>query len=347
MTPEKGSPSFSSRRTKKGGGPFSGESIRMRRIVLAYSGGLETSIAIPWLGEQHRADVIAVTMDLGQGKEVLEEIRDRALASGALRAHVVDVRDAFVRDYLVRGLKAGVLWRQGASMASALAYPLIAQKLIEIASIEQTSVVAHGDRAGGAAALDRTLRALDPTLTVLAPAGEWGMTSAEQLDYAQQRHLTRPAGLTGGPAAKPAGGLPEEPACVEVSIERGVPVAINGVVMTLIDLIGSLEIIAAAHGVAPSALVVLYTAHDALERAAIASDAETFAAQVAEQYVRILRDGSWFAPMRAALDAYTDAMQQQVGGVVRLKLFKGECTVVDCQLSAAPAVRTIALTKAR
>ena len=344
MTPEKGSPSFSSRRTKKGDGPFSGESIRMRRIVLAYSGGLETSIAIPWLGEQHRADVIAVTMDLGQGKEVLEEIRDRALASGALRAHVVDARDAFVRDYLVRGLKAGVL-RQGASMAS-LACPLIAQKLVEIASIEQTSVVAHGDRAGAAAALDRTLRALDPTLTVLAPAGEWGMTSAEQLDYAHQRLLTRPAGLTGGPAAKPAGGLPEEPACVEVSIERGVPVAINGVVMTLIDLIGSLDIIAGAHGVAPSALVVLYTAHDALEKAAIASDAETFAAQVAEQYVRILRDGSWFAPMRAALDAYTDAMQQQVGGVVRLRLFKGECTVVDCQLSAAPAVRTIALTKA-
>ena len=114
MTPEKGSPSFSSRRTKKGDGPFSGESVRMRRIVLAYSGGLETSIAIPWLGEQHGADVIAVTMDLGQGKEVLEEIRDRALASGALRAHVVDVRDAFVRDYLVRGLKAGVLSRQGA-----------------------------------------------------------------------------------------------------------------------------------------------------------------------------------------------------------------------------------------
>jgi argininosuccinate synthase len=318
----------------------------MTRIVLAYSGGLETSIAIPWLAEQYRADVIAVTMDLGQGKEVLEEIRDRALASGALRAHVVDVRDAFVRDYLVRGLKAGVLSHEGASMASALAVPLIAQKLVEIAGIEQTRVVAHGDRAGGGAALDLTVRALDPALTVLAPAGEWGMTGAEQLDYAQQRHLTLPAGLTGAFAAKPAGGLHEEPAYVEVSIERGVPIAINAVVMTLIDLVGSLDIIAGPHGAAPSALVILDMAHQALQKSLMAGDAETFAARVAEQYVRILRDGSWFAPMRAALDAYTDAMQQQVGGVVRLKLFKGECAVVDCRLSAAPAVKTIALTKA-
>jgi argininosuccinate synthase len=318
----------------------------MERIVLAYSGGLETSIAIPWLADQYRADIIAVTMDLGQGKEVLEGIRDRALASGALRAHVIDVRDAFVRDYLVRGLKAGVLAHEGASMASSLACPLISQKLVEIASIEQARVVAHGDRAGGAAALDLTVRALDPALTVLAPAGEWGMTGAEQLEYARQRHLMLPARLTGGLAAKPAGELPEEPASVEVTMERGVPVAINGVVMTLSDLVGSLDIIAGAHGVAPSALVVLHMAHQALQKAVMASDADTFAAQVAEQYVRILRDGSWFAPMRAALDAYTDAMQQQVGGVVRLKLLKGACTVVDRRLSAAPAVRTIALTKA-
>ena len=81
----------------------------MTRIVLAYSGGLETSIAIPWLAGRHGAEIIAVTVDLGQGKEVLEEIRDRALATGALRAHVVDARDAFARDYLVRALKAGIL----------------------------------------------------------------------------------------------------------------------------------------------------------------------------------------------------------------------------------------------
>jgi argininosuccinate synthase len=93
-----------------------------RRIVLAYSGGLETSIAIPWLAERHGAEIIAVTVDLGQGKDVLEEIRDRALATGALRAHVVDVRDAFARDYIVRALKAGILGDLS-PVAAALAPP--------------------------------------------------------------------------------------------------------------------------------------------------------------------------------------------------------------------------------
>jgi transcriptional regulator of arginine metabolism len=101
----------------------------MNRIVLAYSGGLETSIAIPWLGSGHGAEVIAVTVDLGQGKEVLEEIRDRALATGALRAHVVDARDAFARDYILRALKAGILGELS-PVAAELAHPLIAQKTV-------------------------------------------------------------------------------------------------------------------------------------------------------------------------------------------------------------------------
>jgi argininosuccinate synthase len=112
-----------------------------RRIVLACSGGLETSIAIPWLADRHGAEIIAVTVDLGQGKDVLEEIRDRALATGALRAHVVDARDAFARDYIVRALKAGILGELS-PVAAALAHPLIAQKLVEIANIEQATIAA-------------------------------------------------------------------------------------------------------------------------------------------------------------------------------------------------------------
>src|SRR3954449_12589275 len=99
----------------------------MTRIVLAYSGALADSVAIPWLAERYGAEVIAVTVDLGQGKEVLEEIRDRALATGALRAHVIDARDAYARDYLLRALKAGML-ADGSPIAAGLAHPLIAQK---------------------------------------------------------------------------------------------------------------------------------------------------------------------------------------------------------------------------
>jgi len=317
----------------------------MTRIVLAYSGSLDSSIAIPWLAERHRAEVIAVTMDLGQGKDVLEEIRDRALATGALRAHVVDARDLYLRDYILRGLRAGMLSHRGGSLAEALAVPLVAEKLVEIARIEQASAVAHADRAGSAAAIHRILQALDGKIEVLAPAGEWDMDPARQIEYAQQRNILLPAALIGGVAVRSTGALPDEPASVEVTFERGIPIAANGVVMPFGDLIGSLDILAMAHGIDRSALGALHMAHAALRQAALAPDAEAFSAQVADQYVRVLREGSWFTPLRHALDAFTDAIQLRVGGIVRLKLFKGECAVVSARLSPLQPV-TITLAKA-
>src|SRR6202040_4378375 len=120
----------------------------MERIVLAYSGGLDTSVAIPWLKEQYSAEIIAVTMDLGQGRE-LEEVRDRALATGAVRAHVLDLREEFARDYALRALKAGALYEDRYPMAAPLGRSLIAQKLVEIAALEQATAVAHGCAATG------------------------------------------------------------------------------------------------------------------------------------------------------------------------------------------------------
>jgi argininosuccinate synthase len=316
----------------------------MTRIVLAYSGGLETSIAIPWLAERHGAEVIAVTIDLGQGKEVLEEIRDRALATGALRAHVVDARDAFAREFIVRALKAGILADLSPAAAS-LAHPLIARKVVEIANIEQATIVAHGDPAGLASPLDRTIRQIDPTMTVLAPAGEWAMTEGAQIDYAQQRHVMLPVSLSGlrdrASAPRAAGALPDEPACVDIAIERGVPVGVNGVMMPLLDLIGSLAIIAGAHGV--GSLPALQAAHDALEQAAVATPGQFSSPRVAERYLRVLREGAWFAPARQALDADADAVQEHVSGVVRLKLFEGLCTVGDVDVTSPG--RTIALAR--
>ena len=115
----------------------------MDRIVLAYSGGLDTSVAIPWLKEHYGAEIIAVTMDLGQGKE-LESVRDRALAAGAVRAHVLDLREEFARGYILPALKADALYEDRYPLATALGRPLIAQKLVEIADIERAACVAHG-----------------------------------------------------------------------------------------------------------------------------------------------------------------------------------------------------------
>src|SRR3990172_12025280 len=115
----------------------------MMRIVLAYSGGLDTSVAIPWLAEKYGAEVIAVTMDLGQGKE-LNDVRERALAVGAVRAHVVDVREEFARDYILPALQAGAVYEDKYPLATALGRPLIARKLVEIARLEGATVIAHG-----------------------------------------------------------------------------------------------------------------------------------------------------------------------------------------------------------
>ena len=164
------------------------------RIVLAYSGGLDTSAAIAWLAEQYSAEVIAVTLDLGQGRE-LTDVRERALAVGATRAHVLDVRDEFASDYILPALQAGALYEDRYPLATALTRPLIARKLVDVARMEGASVIAHGcnGKANDELRLEAGVRALDPALTMLAPARIWGMTRDQLIEYAKARHIPIPA----------------------------------------------------------------------------------------------------------------------------------------------------------
>src|SRR3990167_2956813 len=180
--PPGGSPGEASRRLR-------GEiADTMQRIVLAYSGGLDTSVAIPWLAEKYGAEIVAVTIDLGQGTE-LAEMRDRALAAGAVRAHVLDVREEFARGYVLPALQADAIYEDRYPMGTALGRPLIARKLVEIAAIEQAGAIAHGCTGKGndQVRLDITARALNPAIIVIAPARDWGMTRSEQIEYARQR----------------------------------------------------------------------------------------------------------------------------------------------------------------
>jgi len=173
------------------------------------------------------------------------------------------------------------------------------------------------------------------------------MDASEQLEYARLRHVALPVSIGSGrddrsAQPRPAAGLREEAAYADITIERGVPIAVNGIVMPLLDLIGSLDIIAGAHRV--GRMAALHAAHRALQHATVTSDVEAFSELVVQQYLRILRDGSWFAAMRPALDAYVDTIQERVTGIVRLKLLKGDCAVVDCQVAGA-SPRMIAVTK--
>jgi argininosuccinate synthase len=249
-----------------------------RRIVLAYSGGLRSSAAIPWLAEKHAAEIVAMTLDMGQGGEI-EEVRDRALANGAVRAHVLDVRDELARDFIIRALKAGATADGGQPLVAALGRPVIAQKLAEVAAIEQATSIAHGVAQAdeGGPGFDAAIRGLSPQITVLAPAGQWEMSRRELLEYAQARNLATAATLerpypidetlwgrsvdcTGAdPWSEPpeelfrltasATDCPGEPAYVEVAFERGAPTAVNGVSMARTDLIATISMIAGAHGV--------------------------------------------------------------------------------------------------
>src|SRR4029453_12323590 len=165
----------------------------MKRIVLAYSGGLDTSVAVPWLAEKYGAEIIAVTLDIGQGED-LTNVRERALALGAVRAHVIDGREEFARDYVMPALQARAIYEDGYPLASALAPPLIAKHLVAIARMEGATTVAHGctgkdnDQVG----LDISVRALDPALTLIAPARVWDMSRPDEIEYARVRNIPVP-----------------------------------------------------------------------------------------------------------------------------------------------------------
>jgi argininosuccinate synthase len=349
----------------------------LKRIVLAYSGGLDTSVAIPWLKETHGAEIIAVTLDLGQGRE-LNQIRERAIATGAIRCHVLDVREEFARDYILPALQADALYEERYPLATALSRPLIARKLVEIAHMENATAIAHGCTGKGndQVRLDVSARAIDPAIDVIAPARVWGMTRTEEIAYARARHVPVPTtvaspystdqnlwgrsiecGVLEDPWNEPPEDIytltkspadaPAVPAYVEIEWQDGVPTAVNGVEMSLVELINSLETIAGVHGVgridmvenrlvgiksreiyeAPAGLL-LHQAHRELEGVVIPRDLQRLKQRLSQEYADLVYNGLWFSPTRSAIDAFVQNIQPRVTGAIRLKLFKGDSRVV-------------------
>jgi len=357
----------------------------MERIVLAYSGGLDTSVAIPWLKEKYHAEIIAVTMDLGQGRE-LEEIRDRALAAGATRAHVLDLREEFARDYILPALKADAIYEDRYPMATSLGRPLIAEKLVEIAGIEQATAVAHGCTGKGndQVRFELAYQALAPHLGVIAPWREWTLGSREEeIDYAKTHgvpvpvtrekpysmdqnlwHLSFESGILEDPWAEPPADMfrltvdpaaaPGAPEYVEIGFERGVPVSVDGKGLDPVTLIETLNRRAGAHGVGRADIVenrlvgmksrgvyetpggtVLMEAHHHLQTITLDRDTQHYKALIAPRYAELVYNGVWYSPLRRAFDAFAVVTQETVTGTVRVKLFKGACTVVGRKAAAS------------
>lgn len=250
-----------------------------KKIVLAYSGGLDTSVAIKWLQEKGGYDVIALSLDLGEGKDV-EFIRDKALKVGAIKSYMIDAREMFAKDFILPSLKANALYEHKYPMSASLSRPLISQLLVQVAEEEGAVAVAHGCTGKGndQVRFDVSVAALNPSLEIVAPVREWAWSRDEEIDYAKKHNIPIPidkenpfsidvnlwgrsceAGVLEDPWTEPPEEAfewttnptqaPDEPEYVEIGFAKGVPVSLNGEQLPLVTLIEKLNQIAGKHGV--------------------------------------------------------------------------------------------------
>ena len=347
------------------------------KVVLAYSGGLDTSVAIRWIGERYHMDVVTLTVDVG-GERDMPAVQQKALNVGAVKALVVDARELFVKYFVFPALQADAIYEGQYPLATALARPLIAKLLVDAAADEGASAVAHGCTGKGndQVRFDVSVAALAPNLKIIAPAREWGMSREEEIAYAQRHGIPVPVtvaspysidenlwgrsiecGILEDPWAEPPEEVfawtkspqdaPGEPSYVEIGFERGIPVSIDGRELDGVALIQYLNELAGGHGVgridhvenrlvgiksrevyeAPAATVLL-AAHKALEAMTLSKDQLRFKEKVAAEYADLIYNGLWFTALHQDLAAYIQSSQRHVTGTVRMKLLKGNASVV-------------------
>lgn len=346
-------------------------------VVLAYSGGLDTSVAIRWLQEKYNLDVITLTADVGSERDLLA-IQQRAEQIGAKEALVTDLKEAFVKYFVFPALQAGVIYEGQYLLATALARPLIAKALVDAARQYGAKAVAHGCTGKGndQVRFDISVGALAPDLRVIAPVREWGMNREDEIEYARQNDIPIPvtidspfstdqnlwgrsieAGVLEDPNVEPPEEIytwtvspenaPNTPEYLTIRFEQGVPVTLNGEDLDGVSLILRLNDIGGRHGVgrvdhvenrligiksreiyeAPAG-AVLWAAHQALETLTLTKDQSRLKARIAQDYADMIYNGLWFSAFHQDLAAYVQSTQRHVSGDVRVKLYKGNATVV-------------------
>ena len=351
---------------------------KINKIVLAYSGGLDTSVMLHWLKHNYNCEVVCYCADVGQGAE-LSGLEDKARATGASKLYIEDLREEFVRDYVWTAVKANAVYEGVYLMGTSLARPVIAKRQIEIAQKEGADAVAHGATGKGndQVRFELTYYALQPDIHVIAPWREWSykgrldlmayakenkipVTATAEKPYstdANLMHISYEGGILEDPWAEPPENIfqltvsPEnaktDAEYVEVSFAKGEPAAVNGNKLDPVTLLETLNKLGGAHGIGRVDLVenrfvgmksrgvyetpgvtILQAAHRALESITIDREVMHLRDSLGVKFAEQVYYGFWFAPEFKLMRKLIDETQVNVNGDVRLKLFRGNATVV-------------------
>jgi len=350
----------------------------VKKVVLAYSGGLDTSVILRWLIDTYGCEVVAFAADLGQGEE-LEGLREKGLKSGASKVYIEDLREEFVRDFVFPMLRANAVYEGGYLMGTSIARPLIAKRQVEIAQTEGADAVSHGATGKGndQVRFEMTYMALSPLVKIIAPWKIWDFKSRTDLiQYAKKHgipipvtqekpyssdrnllHISFEGGILEDPWAEPPEDMfilsrspekaPDKPLYLEIDFEWGNPIAINGRRMQPAELLSELNRLGGENGIGRVDLVenryvgmksrgvyetpggtILHAAHRAVESITMDREVMHLRDSLVPRYAEMVYYGYWFSPEREILQKMIDEAQRTVNGTARLKLFKGNCTVV-------------------
>ncbi|HJZ48604.1 MAG TPA: argininosuccinate synthase [Roseiflexaceae bacterium] len=352
---------------------------KVNKVVLAYSGGLDTSIIVPWLKQNYgNPEVICYCANLGQDDE-LGGLEEKAKASGASKCYVEDLREEFVRDFLFPLLQSGAVYERIYLLGTSVARPLIARRQAEIALQEGADAVAHGCTGKGndQVRFELTFMVFAPHLKVIAPWREWDIRSREDaLDYAAEHnvhvtatlksiysrdrniwHMSHEGGILEDPWNEPEEPMftlttapeaaPAEPEYVVIGFEAGVPISLDGERLGPVALLTRLNALGGRHGVGRVDLVenrlvgmkshgvyetpggtILKIAHQGLEQLALDRDTLHYKDVIAHRYAELVYNGQWYTPLREALDSFVKVTQRNVNGDSRIKLYRGNATLV-------------------
>jgi argininosuccinate synthase len=346
--------------------------------MLAYSGGLDTSVILKWLKETYDCEVIAFCADLGQGED-LKAIKAKALKVGASKAYVEDLRETFVKDHIFPMLRGNAVYEGSYLLGTSIARPLIARRQIELAKKEGADAVSHGATGKGndQVRFEVTYMGFDPTMRIIAPWREWEFRSRRELiDYADKHgipvtatkakpysmdlnlfHISYEGGILEDPWKAPPEEIfqmtvsperaPNKPQDIEIAYERGNPVAVDGKRLSPATLLARLNTLGGAHGVGRVDLVenryvgmksrgvyetpggtILHAAHRGLESITMDREVLHLRDSLIPKFAELIYNGYWYTPERDMLQTAIDEAQQDVTGTVRVKLYKGNCTVV-------------------